>query len=104
MAAYDDLDDRRIFAVSILSVLVVAVTALAVQVLYYWMVSIQEAETAKKSNYNRQNQALELQEEEIANFGVDPDSGAVTIPIDEAINRVLNQGAEISSDSDEENA
>ncbi|MEM9825787.1 MAG: hypothetical protein AAF958_04325 [Planctomycetota bacterium] len=106
MAAYDDLNDKRIFTVAILSVVVVAVTALAVQVLYYWMVQAQERSTAAMSNYNRQNAALEAQDSEIGNFGVDPESASVMIPIDQAIDRVLNKDldGEDGGSDDEENA
>ncbi len=45
MAAYDDLDVKRIFIVGIASVVVTAVTALAVQVLYYSLSEWQNAET-----------------------------------------------------------
>ena len=55
MAAYDDLDVKRIFVVGIASVVVTAVTALAVQVVYYTMAEQQKAETAAASNYMRQN-------------------------------------------------
>ena len=43
MAAYDDLNVKRIFTVGIGSILVTLVTALAVQVLYYWLVQWQDA-------------------------------------------------------------
>jgi hypothetical protein len=42
MAAYDDLDVKRIFVVGIASVVVTAVTALAVQVVYYTMAQQQK--------------------------------------------------------------
>ena len=41
MAAYDDLNVSRIWTVGIISVIVTAVTALAVQVLYYALVQWQ---------------------------------------------------------------
>ena len=85
MAAYDDLDVKRIFSVGILSIMVTAVTALAVQVVYYYMVQIQTAETAAASDYTRQNRILKQQQEEISSYGVDPQSGNIVIPIDKAI-------------------
>ena len=85
MAAYDDLNTKRIFIVGILSILVTAATALAVQVVYYWLVSMHEADLAEKSSYRRQNQVIIDQTDEISNYGVDPDTGNVTIPVSEAM-------------------
>ena len=50
MAAYDDLDVKRIFVVGIALSLWTAVTALAVQVVYYTMAEQQKVETAAVSN------------------------------------------------------
>jgi hypothetical protein len=99
MAAYDDLDVKRIFSVGILSVVVTAVTALAVQVVYYWMVEVQSAETAAASNYGRQNTILEDQQNEIARYDVDPQTGNIIIPIDKAIELMIgNKEAQVPSD------
>ena len=85
MAAYDDLDVKRIFSVGMLSIAVTAVTALAVQVVYYWMVQIQSAETASASDYRRQNSILQEQQNEISRYDVDIQTGNIIIPIDKAI-------------------
>ncbi|MGB1926361.1 MAG: hypothetical protein ACPHL6_07515 [Rubripirellula sp.] len=85
MAAYDDLDVKRIFVVGIASVVVTAVTALAVQVLYYTMEQQQKAETAAASNYARQNAILQAQQDEISNYGVDENTAKFVIPVDKAI-------------------
>lgn len=85
MAAYDDLDVKRIFVVGIVSVVVTAVTALAVQVLYYTMEQQQKSETAAASNYARQNAILQSQQDEISNYGVDENTGKLVIPVDKAI-------------------
>ena len=45
MASYDDLDTKSIFTVGILSIVVTAVTALAVQVVYY---SLEQSQLAKE--------------------------------------------------------
>ena len=63
MAAYDDLNVKRIFVVGIASVVVTAVTALAVQVLYYSMAQWQQSETQAASNYTRQNEILQQQQD-----------------------------------------
>ncbi len=88
MAAYDDLDVKRIFVVGIASVVVTAVTALAVQVLYYAMAQQQKAETAAASNYARQNSILKAQQDEISTYGVDENTGKLVIPVDKAIEMI----------------
>ncbi len=85
MAAYDDLNVKRIFVVGIASVVVTAVTALAVQVLYYSMAQWQQGETQAASNYTRQNQILEEQREQVSVYGVDEATGNIVIPVDKAI-------------------
>jgi hypothetical protein len=85
MAAYDDLNIKRIFNVGVASVVVTAVTALAVQVLYYSLVQWQESETRAASDYRRENQILEEQQQSISTYGVDEETGNITIPIDEWI-------------------
>ena len=99
MAAYDDLNIRRIFIVSILSIFVTAVTALAVQVVYYWMVQWQQSETAAESNYERQLRILAEQQNEISQYGVDEETGNIIIPIDKAIDLMVNEPAKSSQET-----
>ena len=94
MAAYDDLNVKRIFTVGVASVAVTLVTALAVQVLYYWLVEWQDAETRAASNYTRQNRILKEQTQQISTYGVDPQSGNITIPIEKAMELVVAERAE----------
>lgn len=89
MAQYDDMNVRRIATVGVISVIVVAVTALAVQVLYYAMAERTDRAKAAASEYRRQRVTLQQQTEEITSFGVDPQSGNVTIPVDAAVERLL---------------
>jgi hypothetical protein len=91
MAAYDDLDDKRIFSVGILSVVVLAVTALAVQIVFYLMENAQDAKTAAEGNYGQENNILAEQTAEISSFGVDPLTAEIMIPIDQAIQKVVKQ-------------
>ena len=94
MAAYDDLNVKRIFNVGILSIVVTAVTALAVQLVYYWMVQWQQAETDAASDYRRQNSILAEQQAEISTYGVDEQTGNIIIPIDKAIDLMVQQDSE----------
>ena len=101
MAAYDDLNVKRIFIVGIASVLVTAVTALAVQVLYYYMSEVQNARTSANSSYTRQNNALEKQTAQITSpQGVDAGTGNLTIPIAQAMKVIISESEE-KSGSDE---
>ena len=91
MAAYDDLDVKRIFVVGIASVVVTAVTALSVQVVYYAMAQQQKTETAAASNYARQLSILKEQKDEISTYGVDELTGKLVIPVDDAIEIIASQ-------------
>ncbi|MDA9778278.1 hypothetical protein N9D38_07530 [Rubripirellula sp.] len=97
MAAYDDLDVKRIFVVGIASVVVTAVTALAVQVVYYTMAQQQKTETAAASNYARQNAILQAQQDEISAYGVDELTGKLVIPVDKAIEMLSQEDAAADS-------
>ena len=99
MAAYDDLNVKRIFIVGIASIVVTAVTALAVQVLYYYLAEV-NARTSASSSYTRQNNALARQTRRSPRAGVDAETGNLTIPIDQAMNVIISQSDEKSS-SDE---
>ncbi len=94
MAAYDDLNAKRIFTVGILSIVVTAVTALAVQVVYYSLVSWHEADLAEKSSYRRQNKVLADQSEQISQYGINADTGNVTIPVSQAMQLIAADNSE----------
>lgn len=97
MAAYDDLNVKRIFTVGVASVAITVVTALAVQLLYYWLVEWQDSETRAASNYERQNTILAAQQAEISSYGVDEETGNIIIPIDKAIELFVAEKAKESS-------
>ena len=92
MAAYDDLNVKRIFIVGIVSIVVTAVTALAVQVLYYYLDDVQQARTSENSSYTRQNNALKAQTEDISRpQGVDAETGNLVIPIENAMSVIISE-------------
>ena len=91
MAQYDDLNVPRIALVGVISVIVTAVTALAVQVLFYAMAQRVDAAKAEASQYRRQIEFLGRQREQISTYGVDPDTGSVTIPVTAAF-ELLSSG------------
>lgn len=103
MAAYDDLNVKGIFTVGVISVVVVAVTALAVQVVSYSMLQMQNESKSAQSDYRRQNEILDEQRELISAYGVDPQTGNITIPIDQAIKEmVANEGDSKETDENKE--
>lgn len=97
MPAYDDLNIKRIFNVGVASVVITAVTALAVQVLYYSLLQWQQAETQAASDYRRENRILEEQQQSISTYGVDEETGNITIPIDIAIEQMVGEKVKRSS-------
>ena len=101
MAAYDDLDVKRIFAVGVFSIVITAVTALAVQVIYFALLQWQTAETKAESNYDRQNRVLSQQQAEISTYGVDAETGNIVIPVDEAIRLMVSENGHTDDHSTE---
>jgi hypothetical protein len=102
MASYDDLNTKRIFTVGILSVVVTAVTALAVQVVYYALAKSQDESKSAQSSYHRQDEFLENQTAQISRYGVDQDTGSITIPIDKAMQLMVGDHVEKKSSSSDE--
>jgi hypothetical protein len=100
MAAYDDLNAKRIFVVGIASVVVTAVTALAVQVLYYSMAQRQKLDTQAASSFGRQKAVLEQQLEQISNYGVDENTGNIVIPVEKAIETMVADYSENDAESE----
>ncbi|TWU38463.1 hypothetical protein [Novipirellula artificiosorum] len=95
MAHYDDLNSKRIFAIGGISVIVTILTALAVQVLYFAMAQWQ-SESLSERHYNRQNAFLDEQATQIASYGVDIETGNVTIPIEKAMELMVSTNPSIS--------
>lgn len=103
MASYDDLNTKRIFTVGILSVVVTAVTALAVQVVYFALLQWQEQIVTESSDYRRQNEVLAAQQAEVSSYGVDAETGNFTIPIEKSMELMVSRGKEpAGTESNEE--
>lgn len=85
MAAYDDLDGKRIAGISVISIVVTAVTVLAVQVLYFAMAGWVDARKVESATYARQNKVLSDQVEEVSSFGIDSETGNVIVPVEKVI-------------------
>ncbi len=99
MAQYDDLNAPRIATVGVISIVVVAVTALAVQVMYYALAEWQATAKSAQSEYRRENMALVEQKEQISTYGVDAATGRVTIPIDKAMEMVVSENKNKKTDA-----
>jgi flagellar biosynthesis/type III secretory pathway M-ring protein FliF/YscJ len=93
MARYDDLNTKQIWVVGLVSALLTAITILAVQVLYYAMLGSHEARVLAGAEYTSSKQAIEEQLNEINSYGRDSDTGTVQIPIDRAIELMIEQHA-----------
>ncbi len=99
MAQYDDLNVPRIATVGVISIVVVAVTALAVQVMYYALAEWQDSAKSAQSEYRRENMVLAEQKEQISTYGVDEQTGRVTIPIDQAMELVISKNKNKETDA-----
>ncbi|MEO1614850.1 MAG: hypothetical protein AAFV88_03315 [Planctomycetota bacterium] len=93
MAKYDDLDTRQIFIIGIGSVVVTVVTILAVQYVYYLLVDGYQDQLQAESRYTRQNRILAEQSADIQQYGADPLTANVTIPIEKAMDLVIEEQA-----------
>ena len=98
MAQYDDLDAPRIATIGIISVVVTAVTALAVQVMFYALAEWQDAAKSAQSEYRRENQVLSQQTQKISQYGVDETTGRVTIPINQAMELIVSESPHSQAD------
>ena len=88
MATYDDLNVPRIAVISVLSVVTTAVTILAIQVLYYAMAQYVENQKIEQATYARPRAVLAKQAEEVSSFGVDAETGNITVPVDNVIRQM----------------
>lgn len=94
MAAYDDLNGKRIAAISVISILVTAVTVLAVQVLYFAMAGFVDDQKVRSATYARQNRILDNQAMEVSSYGIDADTGNVTVPVGEVMKKMAEKEAD----------
>ena len=93
MAQYDDLPIQRIIVVGLLSVAITIITVLGVQVLYFGMLGYVDARKMATSTYRESIEVLAAQSKQISLFGVDEANGRITIPVDEAIKKMVSSAA-----------
>jgi hypothetical protein len=102
MAQYDDINSSKIITSGVISLVTVAVTALAVQVIFYALADWQDTAKSEQSQYLRENTALAEQKQQISVFGVDPQTGNITIPIDKAMEMVVNESKNKKTDAQDQ--
>jgi hypothetical protein len=89
MAQYDDLPIQRIVVVGLLSIAITVITVLGVQVLYFGMQNYVDERKLADSTYRESIEVLDTQTSRISRFGVDESSGKITIPIDQAMKKLV---------------
>lgn len=104
MAAYDDLNVRRIAVISVISILVTAVSVLAIQVLYFAMADVVDSRKMEAASYTRQNRELAEQAAEVSRYDVDPETGKVVIPVQEAMQRMAAEAKAAPETNDQASA
>lgn len=94
MAQYDDLPISRITAVSLISIAVTVITILAVQVVYFGMYNYVSREKALTPSASEAAAILKSQSQSLEKYGVNSDDGRFTIPIEQAIKKVVSQSTQ----------
>lgn len=98
MAQYDDLPIQRIVVVGLLSIAITIITVLGVQVLYFGMQNYVDERKLAESTYRESIEILEGQTKQISRVGVDETNGHITIPIDQAMKKLVNSAKSESND------
>lgn len=97
MAQYDDLPIKRITVVGLLSIVITFITVLGVQVLYFGMQSYVDDAKLASSHYGDSIAALESQSAKLESYGVDEQTGNITIPVKEAMKKVISSSSEAAN-------
>lgn len=91
MASYDDLNTRQIWIVGVISAVLIAVTILAVQVLYFALLNWHEEAKLAGAEYNQSIDHIQEQELSLEQYGRDPETGSILIPIGRAMELVAER-------------
>lgn len=97
MAQYDDLPIKRITVVGLLSIAITFITVLGVQVLYFGMQSYVDDAKMASSTYADSIAALESQSAKLDGYGVDDQTGNITIPVKDAMKKVIASSSEAAN-------
>ncbi len=104
MAQYDDLPIKRITVVGLLSIAITFITVLGVQVLYFGMQGYVDEAKLASSTYADSIAALESQSAKLERYSVDEQTGNITVPIKDAIQKVLATSAQNAGETGEKSA
>ncbi len=99
MASYDDLNNRQIFTVAILSAALTFITILACQVVYFALAERQEEEKLKQGQFTQGNSVLTSQSDSLNHYGVNEETGQIQVPVDV----VMTQFVKKQSETDNQN-
>ena len=91
MASYDDLNNRQIFTVAIISAALTFITILACQVVYFAL-----AESQEEYKHTQGNSVLTSQSDSLNHYGVNEETGQIQVPVEVVMTQLVKQ-----SDSDE---
>ncbi len=99
MAAYDDINGKRLATISVISIVVTAVTVLAVQVIYFAMADMVDSEKIRNSSYTRANKVLEQQSQELTRYSVNAENGNITVPVEEMMKKMVAEAKNAHNES-----
>lgn len=91
MAHYDDLNTKQIWIVGLVSTVLTGVTILAVQVLYFALLTSFEESRLATSEYTSSTAALAEQDQSLNSYSRNPENNRISIPIDRAMNIVIER-------------
>ena len=89
---YDDLDNKMIFAYSLIFVVGTVITIMFVAVVFHWMNEGEEARKMLNTEYTQYNAILDGQTESLNEYVVvDPLTGRFGIPIESAMQSAITK-------------
>ncbi|MEZ6090760.1 MAG: hypothetical protein R3C05_22610 [Pirellulaceae bacterium] len=89
---YDDLDNKKIFAYSLIFVVGTVITIMFVAFVFHWMDEGEEARKMVNTEYTQYNAILDQQTESLNEYVVvDPLTGRFGIPIENAMRTAINE-------------
>lgn len=91
MANYDDLNNRQIFTVAIISAVLTFITILACQVVYYALAERIAEQKLQEAQFFQGNSILTRQSDAISQYGVNEETGQVQIPVEMVMTRLADQ-------------
>ncbi|WP_153556454.1 hypothetical protein [Roseimaritima sediminicola] len=101
MASYDDLNNRQLFTVAIISAALTFITILACQVVYYALAERQEEHKLRQGRFFQGNRVLSTQSDTLNHYGINEETGQVQVPVDVVMTRMVE---EAQNESEQDNS